>query len=163
VGATRQRDTIWNRGRPMEIYTAGFAEWTAEQFFGVLSENSITRLIDVRLKPSSQLAGFAKQRDLGYFLRSLCNADYVHELMLAPSSEILEAYRKKKITWSEYEAEYLALLRVRKVESVLEPDLFSGLPVLLCSEHRPENCHRRLAVEYLQKEWGTFTDIVHLA
>ncbi len=146
----------------MEIYTAGFAEWTAEQFFGVLSGHSVTRLIDVRLKPSSQLAGFAKQRDLIFFMKKLCNADYVHELLLAPSSEILDAYRKKKLSWSEYETEYLELMKRRRVEDKLDPDIFSGLPVLLCSEHRPEHCHRRLAVEYLQKEWGVFADIVHL-
>lgn len=146
----------------MEIYTAGFAEWSAEQFFGSLIDHRITRLVDVRLKPSSQLAGFAKQRDIKFFLKSICGADYIHELLLAPTAEILDAYRQKKLSWSEYEVEYLNLLRERKVESKLDPDLFSGRPVLLCSEHHPDMCHRRIAVEYLQNTWGSIEDIVHI-
>jgi uncharacterized protein (DUF488 family) len=146
----------------MEIYTAGFAEWSAEQFFGSLNEHKITRLIDVRLKPSSQLAGFAKQRDIKFFLKNICNADYVHELLLAPTAEILDAYRQKKISWLEYEDEYLSLLRNRQIESKIDPDLFSGRPILLCSEHHPDKCHRRVAVEYLRNSWGFIEDIVHI-
>ena len=45
----------------MAIYTAGFAEWTAEQFFGELKQRQVDQLIDVRLNNVSQLAGFAKE------------------------------------------------------------------------------------------------------
>ena len=48
----------------MAIYTAGFAEWTAEQFFGELKQRQVDQLIDVRLNNVSQLAGFAKKKDL---------------------------------------------------------------------------------------------------
>ena len=33
--------------------------------------------------------------------------------------------------------------------------------VLLCSEHDPEYCHRRLVVEYLQRHWDA-VEIKHL-
>jgi uncharacterized protein (DUF488 family) len=59
----------------VEIYTIGFTQTTAEHFFGRLKDAQIRRLIDVRLNNSSQLAGFAKAKDLPYFLRELIGAD----------------------------------------------------------------------------------------
>jgi len=47
------------------------------------------------------------------------------------------------------------------VESVLKPADFKKRTVLLCSEATPEKCHRRMALEYLQKHWGGLT-IHHL-
>ena len=58
----------------MEIYTIGFTQTTAEHFFGRLKAARIQRLLDVRLNNSSQLAGFAKARDLPYFLHELVGA-----------------------------------------------------------------------------------------
>ena len=48
----------------MEIYTIGFTQTTAEHFFGRLKAAGVQRLLDVRLNNSSQLAGFAKAKDL---------------------------------------------------------------------------------------------------
>jgi len=44
---------------------------------------------------------------------------------------------------------------------VLSRSLFDRRAVLLCSEHSPERCHRRLVVEYLDEHWGGVT-AVHL-
>jgi hypothetical protein len=33
--------------------------------------------------------------------------------------------------------------------------------VLLCTEHSPDQCHRRLVLQYLGEHWGRF-DVVHL-
>jgi len=52
-------------------------------------------------------------------------------------------------------------LKQRKVESVLSRLDFKKKTVLLCSEATPEHCHRRLALEYLQKYWDEIT-IRHL-
>lgn len=146
----------------MAIYTAGFAEWTAERFFQRLTQESVDRIIDVRLRPSSQLAGFAKQKDLSYFLRAIVKSDYVHEPQLAPTTELLDAYRKKKISWPEYERDFLTLIRNRRIEEVVDRGLFSGSPVLLCSEHKPDKCHRRLVCEYLSQYWDEVAEVVHL-
>jgi uncharacterized protein (DUF488 family) len=118
-------------------------------------------LIDVRLNNTSQLAGFAKRDDLRYFLREICNADYHHEPILAPTEEILDAYKKKRIAWEEYETRYVGLLTERVAETVVERRLFNVPAVLLCSEPTPEHCHRRLAAEYLASKWGGI-EIVHL-
>lgn len=137
----------------MEIYTIGFTKKSAEEFFTILKQTGIKRLIDVRLHNQSQLAGFAKQEDLKYFLRELCGAEYRHEPRLAPSEDILEDYRYKRIGWEEYRQRFLHLLAERDVAEFLARQLFEVPTVLLCSEPQTDHCHRRLVAEYLQKIW----------
>ncbi|MGH9605024.1 MAG: DUF488 family protein [Terracidiphilus sp.] len=145
----------------MEIYSIGFTQKSASQFFETLKANGIERLLDVRLNNTSQLAGFAKQSDLTYFLHELCGAAYEHEPLLAPTQDILDSYKKQKGGWDTYTEFYLALIRTRRVEAVLSRDSFLKKTVLLCGEATAEHCHRRLALEYLQECWGGFR-IVHL-
>jgi len=137
----------------MEIYSIGFTQKSASEFFGALKTHGIERLLDVRLNNTSQLAGFAKQADLPYFLREICGAAYEHEPLLAPTQEILDAFKKHKGSWDVYTEAYLALIRSRKVETVLSRESFQKRTVLLCSEPTAEHCHRRLALEYLQEHW----------
>jgi uncharacterized protein (DUF488 family) len=143
----------------VEVYSIGFTKKTAEQFLGILGKAGIRRLLDVRLKNASQLAGFSKREDLEYFLRELCAAEYLHEPQLAPTKEMLDVYKKQKGSWSEYERRFLALMAERKVEENLNPDIFAVPTVLLCSEPRPDRCHRRLVLEYLQYKWSNLTNI----
>jgi len=117
-----------------------------------LKDTGIKRLLDVRLNNASRLAGFARRADLPFFLERLCSAEYLHEPRLAPTREILDAYRKGG-GWPGYEMAFLNLLRERRVEETLNRDLFEVPTVLLCSEATPEHCHRRLVVEYLDREW----------
>ena len=146
----------------MAIYTAGFAEWTAEQFFGELKQRQVDQLIDVRLNNVSQLAGFAKKKDLEYLLRVICGAEYRHEPLLAPTAEMLKDYRSKKTSWTEYERLFTLLLAERRVESVLSRQILDGNPVFLCSEHKPDHCHRRLALEYLEERWEFKGTLIHI-
>ena len=141
----------------MEIYSIGFTQKSASQFFGTLKAHGIERLLDVRLNNTSQLAGFAKASDLPYFLREICAADYEHEPLLAPTQDILDAFKKQKGSWEIYEEAFLGLMRSRQVEAQLSKDSFLKKTVLLCSEATPEHCHRRLVLEYLQKHWDGVT------
>lgn len=145
----------------MEIYSIGFTQKSAAQFFGALKAAGIRRLMDIRLNNTSQLAAFAKRDDLAFFLGAICGAEYLHEPMLAPTQEILDAYKKRKGDWDAYEREFLTLMRERKVESTLDRAQFAEPTVLLCSELTPEHCHRRLVLEYLAEKWGGVT-IHHL-
>lgn len=145
----------------MEIYSIGFTKKTAEEFFGLLKRAKIARLVDVRRNNVSQLAGFAKREDLKYFLREICGAEYVHELLLAPTQEMLDRYKKEKGAWEEYEKEFLELLKERRIEEAVSPELFEKPAALLCSEETPDHCHRRLVLEYLRHKWGNI-EIRHL-
>lgn len=145
----------------MEIYSIGFTKKKAEQFFGILKDAAIRRLLDVRLNNISQLAGFAKRDDLRYFLREICGTEYVHEPLLAPTQEMLDEYKKRKGSWEEYEGKFLALMAERKIEEKLDKTSFDTRTALLCSEVKPEQCHRRLVIEYLAAKWGGF-EVRHL-
>ncbi len=118
-----------------------------------MKDTGIKRLLDVRLNNASQLAGFARRADLPFFLERLCGAGYLYEPTLAPTREILDAYRNGG-GWPGYEGAFLDLLRERRVAENLDRDLFDVPTVLLCSEAGPEQCHRRLVLEYLDREWG---------
>ena len=145
----------------MEIYSIGFTQKTAEQFFRHLKAAGIKRLVDVRLNNASQLAGFSKREDLAYFLRELCGAEYAHEPLLAPTQDLLDAYRKAKGSWEEYASGFLALMAERRIEDSLDPEQFKLPTALLCSEPTAEHCHRRLVLEYLREKWSGLT-ITHL-
>lgn len=145
----------------MEIYTIGHTKKTAEEFFGRLKNANIRRLVDTRLRSGSQLAGFAKSPDLQYFLRELSGTEYRAESALAPTAELLDAYRKRQIDWDRYAEEFVGLLTKRKIEELLSPADFTERTVLLCSEARPDRCHRRLAAEYLIRHWPDLS-VVHL-
>ena len=138
----------------MEVYTIGFTRHSAAAFFGTLRQVGVRRLLDVRLNNTSQLAGFAKRDDLQFFLRELCGAEYVHEPLLAPSADLLKAYRQRQLSWEEYARAYLGLLAERQVASLLHPATLAGPTVLLCSEPTAAHCHRRLAMEHLASAWG---------
>ncbi len=136
----------------MKIYTIGFTKKSARTFFGLLQESGAERLIDVRLNNISQLAGFAKRDDLAYFLADICRMGYYHELLLAPTQDLLDEYKKREGLWDEYEQQFLALMAEREIEKAVSPTLI-GNSVLLCSEAAAHHCHRRLVAEYLAERW----------
>jgi len=142
------------------VFTIGFAKKSARQFFDILQQAGVRKVIDVRLNNVSQLAGFTKKEDLAYFLDAICSIGYEHRPELAPAKEILDGYKKKSLDWSQYEERFRALMVERQVETLLEPgDLDHAC--LLCSEPKPDKCHRRLVAEYLRGKWGN-VNIRHL-
>ncbi len=145
----------------MDVFTIGFTQTTAEDFFRRLADAGVVRVLDIRLRNDSQLAGFAKARDLPYFLRELIGADYAHEPLLAPTAEIMDAFKKHKGSWDDFAPDFRGLLAERAVEDVLDRGDFERPTALLCSEASAEHCHRRLVVEYLAGHWGEMR-AVHL-
>ena len=145
----------------IKIFTIGFAGTSAEHFFGRLKNAGVEKIIDTRLWADTQLAGFAKKKNLPYFLKNLADAGYEHRVELAPSEDILKDYKNKKIDWAGYVVRYNQLLADRQIVQRLAPeDVSCGC--FLCSEPTPEYCHRRLLAEYLQREWDRPVEIVHL-
>jgi uncharacterized protein (DUF488 family) len=144
----------------MRIYTIGFTKTSAESFFTRLKEAGVKRVVDVRLNNISQLAGFAKKNDLRYFLKAICGAEYTHRPELAPTQDMLDAYKKGGGSWADYEKQFLKLITSRRIEDTIPRDAIDGA-CLLCSEDKPHHCHRRLIAEYLRDKWGGI-DIDHL-
>ena len=145
----------------IDLFTIGFTKKNAEQFFSKLKHAGSKRIIDIRLNNNSQLAGFAKQADLAFFLREVNDMGYVYLPELAPTKDILDAYKKHKGDWSDYESAFFKLIQKREIEKRVDPEVFNG-GCLLCSEHEPHHCHRRLVAEYLNEKWGGGIRITHL-
>ncbi|MBD2199905.1 MULTISPECIES: DUF488 domain-containing protein [Calothrix] len=146
--------------KSINLFTIGFTQKTAQQFFDTLVKSGVKKVVDTRLNNISQLAGFTKRGDLEYFLRKIGDIEYVHILDLAPTKDILDDYKKNKGDWDTYESKFLALMRDRQIENKVSPQLLDG-SCLLCSEPKPHHCHRRLVAEYLRDKWGNIT-ISHL-
>ena len=132
----------------MRLYTIGFTKKSASQFFETLRAAGIARVVDVRLNNVSQLAGFAKKQDLAYFLDKICAIQYRHVPLLAPTQQMLDSYKKHRGEWGEYERKFLQLMKDRRIETAWAQEL-RDTDCLLCSEEKPDHCHRRLVAEYL--------------
>jgi len=147
-------------GGGIAIYTIGFTGRSAESFFETLKSAGVKKVVDVRLKNSSQLAAFTKKDDLRYFLRVIAGIGYVHMPELAPSKEILGDYRKKQLDWQDFAERYRMLIEERGIIKQLKPADFDGA-CLLCSEAEPQQCHRSLLAERLRAQWKNVT-VTHL-
>ena len=145
----------------MKLFTIGFTQKTAQEFFEKLKENNVELLLDIRLNNASQLAGFAKDKDLQFFLKTICSCKYEHNLNFAPTKELLTDYRNKKITWLEYEKIFYEIMEGRKIENEFIKYLNYKKVCLLCSEPTATNCHRRLVAEYLANKIKGI-EIIHL-
>jgi uncharacterized protein (DUF488 family) len=144
----------------IKLYTIGFTGKSAEKFFTLLKKAGVKKIVDTRLNNVSQLAGFAKGLDLKYFAKEIGNMDYEHIIDLAPTKDLLTRYRNEKITWQQYEVEYIGLLDKRKIAHKIDTAKLHD-NCLLCSEDKPEKCHRRLLAEYL-KRINNDIEIIHL-
>jgi len=145
----------------IKIFTIGFTGSSAENFFERLKQAGIKKVIDTRLWAGSQLSGFAKKKDLPYFLGEIVGAAYEYRQELAPSTEILKAYKDNRISWDEYEIQYIQLINHRNIANILSPEEVAGV-CFLCACKTHEHCHRRLLAEHLQQEWDQPLEIVHL-
>lgn len=144
----------------LNLFTIGFTKKSAEYFFRTLSDSGVKKLIDTRLNNVSQLAGFAKKDDLRYFLKEICDIEYIHAPEFAPTQDMLDEYKKVTHDWKTYEKKFIKLITRRRIEQYYSSaDLRDAC--LLCSEDRPHHCHRRLVAEYLKSK-NNQIEIKHL-
>ncbi len=144
----------------MKLFTIGFTKKSAEEFFTHLQNAGVRRIVDVRLNNTSQIAGFAKARNLKYFLNAIAGIDYVHIPDFAPTQDIIDDFKKRKGSWAEYETKFRDLMANRRIAETAAT-LLRKNDCLLCSEHTPEHCHRRLVAEHLQEQLGNI-EVIHL-
>jgi uncharacterized protein (DUF488 family) len=150
-----------------KIYTIGYKRKPLETFIRQLQGAGVDAVIDIRLRNTSHLAGYTKRDTLDFLLREGFHIAYEHHPELAPTPEILDAYREDSDAdpagpWAAYEAQFIPLLRERRAEDVGRDILTRyQAPCLLCSEPTAEQCHRRLVAEYWAEHLPNLT-IVHL-
>ena len=143
------------------VYTIGFQRKPLSEFITLLRQAGVEAVIDIRLRNTSQLSGYTKQDDLAFLLREGFGIAYEHHLALAPTAEILDAYRQDK-DWAIYEEHFKRLLQERQAADVAR-DIFSRYQAicLLCAEPTPDRCHRRLVAEYWADQIPELT-VIHL-
>jgi uncharacterized protein (DUF488 family) len=145
----------------IKLFTIGFTKKNAQQFFSLLQQGGVQKVLDTRLNNVSQLAGFTKRDDLSFFLKEVAGIGYEHAEQLAPTDLMLKLYKKGEISWDAYAADYQALIQKRQVDNQFRAEQLDGV-CLLCSEATPHHCHRRLAAEFFQQQLGCGVDIIHL-
>jgi uncharacterized protein (DUF488 family) len=129
------------------LYTIGYERRALSELIGALRKAGVDAVIDIRLRNTSQLAGYTKRDDLAFLLHEGFGITYEHHPELAPTGEILDAIRTDH-DWSAYEARFRALLAERQSETVGRDILARyHAACLLCHEAGAEHCHRRLVAE----------------
>ena len=137
----------------LAVYTLGYEGLSIDEFFGILTENRILHLIDVRRDPVSRRYGFHKKT-----LASFCDG-YGIEYTHLPKLGIESKYRKeikteadRKALLSYYETDILE----SETEAVaLVSRLMSERPsVLMCLESDPNRCHRSILASVVAKISG---------
>ena len=135
------------------LYTIGYRGKSLAEFLGHLRDRQISLVVDVRLRNTSQLAGYAKRDDLCFLLEEGFGIAYRHETDLAPTAELLDAYRQTG-DWDAYVEAFAPLCTGRGIERLAQEILgHDGTPCLLCSEPTADHCHRRLVSEYWAARW----------
>ncbi len=151
----------------MNLYSIGFTQKSAEEFFGLLKKNNIDCLVDIRLNPNGQLSRFAFEKDLPFFLDKLANGcKYVHRIDLAPQIDLLKEIRTKGSAMSKdyklFEVEFNKYLEEKSgINNFIEE--FRGFRnvALLCSEHTTEKCHRRLVSDMLTEKFKSEIEFIN--
>lgn len=131
------------------IYTIGFTRKTLQEFIERLQAAGVRKVIDIRLRNTSQLAGWSKYPDVAYLLTVGFGLNYEHHPEFAPTAELLDSYRKTR-DWPAYEDCFNQLLADRQPERQAQTLLTEEAICLLCTEPQADRCHRRLVAEYLR-------------
>lgn len=144
------------------LYTVGFTKKRAETFFKLLKENHIHSVVDIRLNSTSQLSAYAKYPDIEFFLKEICNIQYLHDKQFCPEESTLNNYKKKNINWIQYEEEFSLTMFKRNVDKHIR-DQYSHMDniCLLCSEPTAHQCHRRLVADLFKEQFHNL-EIIHL-
>jgi len=141
----------------VRICTIGFRGKSAREFFGLLRKAGVQKLLDIRRRNQSQLAGFTKGRDLAFFLEECFGIGYEHIPPFAPSEGLLDEFHarlgQKKCddaTWAWYVKQFSREISGKPIqERFLEATKGFEVVCLLCTEETAAHCHRRLIAEHV--------------
>ena len=143
------------------IYTIGYRRKPLSTFIRQLQEAGVDVVVDVRLRNTSHLAGYAKRDTLAFLLTEGFDIAYEHHPELAPTDDILDAYNENS-DWMAYEQAFVPLLAEREAEAIGREIITRyRRPCLLCAEATADHCHRRLVAEHWADAIPDLT-IIHL-
>ncbi len=145
----------------MLLTTLGYEGLDVQTFFGILQENNVQTLVDIRELPISRKRGFSKstlmQNTVSAGLR------YVHIPDLGAPRNVRHEYRDDE-DWVRFSDRYLAHL---KLQTAAIDDLVklvsSETCCLLCFEADHLHCHRRYVASAVYAKLDGDINIKHLA
>jgi hypothetical protein len=134
------------RSRPT-LYTLGYAGSRVETVLWALAARQIRVLLDIRWSPTSQCHGFEPGT-----LRRIVEGRgmaYRHVPALGSAPDLRYRYQEDG-DWAAFASAYLGALEGQDALLGRVAGYARGHPVcLLCAEHDPGHCHRRLLAERL--------------
>ena len=140
----------------IKVFTIGFGGKTKDQFMEILDAVGIRALIDIRLWRVARFVPWAG----GENLATAPGGRYIYVPEFAPTKELLTGYRDGTVDWAGYEKIFNELLTARRAEELFDASALDHI-CFLCSEKTADQCHRRLAAEYLAQHLANIR-IVHL-
>lgn len=140
--------------------TIGYEGLSLDEFFPLLSEGRVERIVDVRQMPLSRKKGFSKTA-----LREAAAVrgfEYVHLSALGCPKPIREAY-KADGDWAKYTSSFLAYLATQQ-EPLQELARLASSErcCLLCFEADPNTCHRLFVAEHAARLADGTLSVHHL-
>jgi len=144
----------------MTLMTIGYEGFTLDGFLGILLENGVRTLVDIRENPISRKPGFSKTA-----LSMACERNglrYIHLVSLGCPKEIRRAYREDG-NWQLYTNRFLRYLATQK-SSLME---LAEIAVrdnycLMCFETDFFHCHRSFVADWVAYYSGQPGAIKHL-
>ena len=131
------------------FFTVGYEQSDSPEFLRRLRSHRVDLVVDVRQLPLSRKKGFSKTP-----LRDLLAAegiDYLHMKTLGAPKELRER-RRQGCSWAEYVEEYEKVLAGRAGDIATLNQLACKRRIcLLCFERKPEECHRSLVAQEMEK------------
>lgn len=135
----------------MKLYTIGYKGKNAKELFGILSENKVRKVLDVRRKNADCYCFYTHKRDFP-FLLNLAGIAYEPKREWAPEQWLLDGYRDKEVTWIQYVVEFRKEINERNIlRGVTAEDL--DVCVLLCSEKTAGTCLQRISLFVMCLFW----------
>ena len=122
----------------------------------IIDAVGVSTIVDIRLWRTARFVPWASGTNLSNILANR----YKYMPELAPTKELLSAYKDGKIDWPGYEQEFNRIITDRQIEKLFSTADLNNL-CFLCSEKSADKCHRRLAAEYLLKHFSDI-EIVNL-
>jgi len=143
----------------MNVFTLGRGNRSHDETVAALRQAGVEQVIDVRPR---QAAGNLLLP--GEFLFSLWEFEgkrYRHEPVLVPSAELWRDLKSNGCRWDEFVRRFLLLIEGRGIEHTFTDETFRTPTALLGGRKKPDQCHRRLVLDYLRGK-GLKIEPVHL-
>ncbi|MCZ7671644.1 MAG: DUF488 domain-containing protein [Chloroflexi bacterium] len=139
------------------IYTIGYGQREIDEFLAVLQANAIAFLIDVRSKPYSKYKPDFSKHDLAQHLEQASIRYVFMGDSLGGLPDNLDCYTEGKVDYDKLTKQDFYQQGIGRLRRAYEQQLPI---VLMCSEGKPEQCHRSKLIGRTLTEAGLA--VVHI-